>query len=149
GSCLAVPDEKTSQVETVGDEPATSLDEEALALLGLQARDRDDRPRAVGPDGRRREEARIRPAVDDDDPVARDGTVQPLEQATIELRDGHDKRGAGNLLPQHRPIDIDVMRVPGEAVWDPGEAARDVGGQRRMRRPMGMDVLDPRSAHST
>ena len=50
GSRFAVADEKTSQIETVGNEAATRLDEESLALLRLQARGR--RRSVHGPSGR-------------------------------------------------------------------------------------------------
>ena len=84
---------------------------------------------------------RVHAAMDDVD--LRPAATGALEQeALVEVRDRHDERGVRCLACKHRLMDEEVVRVRREAVRHAGEAPRDPGGQRGVRREVRVDVLD-------
>ena len=115
-----------------------------MALVRLQARDAHDAERfttrgALHPGSEAR---RIDAATNDDELSPRSLAVLAHEVLAVEGRDDRNERRGRELLLEHAPVDEDVVRVRGEAERNAGQAPDEVRGQRRVCRPMGMDVLD-------
>ena len=90
--------------------------------------------------GARHEDGRVDAAVDDLDPV-RGRAVPVVEPPAVRLRDRDDERRARDLLAEHRAVDVDVVGVRGEAVGPAAQPADHPGRERRVRGPVGVDVV--------
>ena len=62
--------------------------------------------------------------------------------APVELGDRHDEPRVLHLLAEHRAVHVEVVGVRGEAVAGARERAHDPRRERRVRRPVRVDVPD-------
>ena len=115
-----------------------------MTLVRLQARDAHDaeRPACGRAAVRGGETLRVDAATNDDELSPRLLAVVAHQVLAVERRDDCDERRGREFLPEHRPVDEDVVRVSGEAERDARQAANDVRGQRRVCRPVCVHVLD-------
>src|SRR2546421_9648937 len=63
----------------------------------------------------------------------------PRQEPTVEVGHGDHETGVVHLSLEQRLVDIEVVCVGREAVRNPGEAAREPGGQRRIGCEMSMN----------
>ena len=98
--------------------------------------------------GARREGRQVDAAADHVDLSGRRVPADLLDEAPVELGDRHDEPRVPDLLAEHRAIDVEVVGVRGEAVRRPRERADDPGRERRVRRPVRVDVPDAHALHA-
>ena len=119
GPIRPVPDEAAAEGDAVGGQPPAGLDEVGLALDLVERADREDRQGPAGSAGRG---TGWKTAVSTPQWMHLEGldraAALALEDRPVVLRDRHRERRLGDLLAEHRPVDVEVRAVGGERVRD-------------------------------
>ena len=140
---MAFADQMADEIEVALLEQPAGLDQMRLAFLLFQRADAHNRKRAAGRFLARAKQAGIYTTVNDHDLIAHILAAVLNDQRFVVFRYRHHKRGRAHLLLEHMLINIQIVRVRGEAERNAGQPVRC---QRRHRRVIGEMRVDMRHA---